>query len=233
MDDPRFHLLRQDGPRNLYELDEKVQVPRVSIVDKVIPAPSHHDALELLKTADVQSEAVIEGAPDLSRLTQAAATNSTETTTSQPAAADAANPRARLETDGANEVVVAVQQDRPGMLILSDVDYPGWHASVDGADTTIYRANGIVRGVMVQAGQHQVRFWFQPNGLALGEAISSSIPALLLYLVAAESGLRLLWIVAVAIVGFFVRRRKLDVRTAEPAAQLLVTGENARIARQE
>jgi hypothetical protein len=232
MDDPRFHLLRQDGPRNLYELDDTVQLPRVIVVDNVIPAPSHKDALELLKTADVQNEVVLEGAPDLRGLRQIstpASPGASPTTSNSPLAP----PPARLESEDANEVVVEVQQDRPGVLVLSDVDYPGWHAAIDGSETTIYRTNGIVRGVMVPAGQHKVRFWFQPEGLALGEAISSAIPNLLLEVIAAESVLRLLWFVAAAILTFVVHRQKLDVRSAEPSAQLLVTDENAKIGGQE
>lgn len=50
----------------------------------------------------------------------------------------------------------------PGWLVLSELDFPGWRASVDGADLPIHRANGMFRAVCVPAGEHVVEFRFHP-----------------------------------------------------------------------
>jgi hypothetical protein len=233
LDDPRFHLLRQDGPTNLYELDQKVWLPRANVVEQAILAPSHQDALALVKSADLRTQVVLEGAPDLT------AQHLSATAPATGAAPAAATPGltvgAQLDSVNANDVTLTVNQPESGILVLSDVNYPGWHASIDGAETAIYRANGIVRAVIVPAGlaPRQVRFWFEPPGLSLGTAISQAISRLLFYVVGAEAMLRLVWFVITTLVQLIRRRRKLDVTNARSPAKLSARGEDARIGPQD
>jgi len=75
---------------------------------------------------------------------------------------------------------VELELDSPGgMLVLTDTFYPGWHASVDGKDTTIHRANGLFRAVRVPAGRCRVVFEYSPASVHLG-AILSALAALCL-----------------------------------------------------
>jgi hypothetical protein len=62
--------------------------------------------------------------------------------------------------------------DRAGWVVLSDRDYPGWSATVDGAPATIERANVMVRAVAVQAGRHEIVFRYRSRFLAAGAWIS-------------------------------------------------------------
>ncbi|MEN6479488.1 MAG: hypothetical protein ABFD20_07610 [Anaerolineales bacterium] len=48
------------------------------------------------------------------------------------------------------------------LLVLSDLDYPGWVATIDGEDAPIWRVDGVVRGVRVSAGEHEVLFHYHP-----------------------------------------------------------------------
>jgi|GEM_PF-2411234 len=60
---------------------------------------------------------------------------------------------------------VALDTDFPrgrGFVVLADQYYPGWRAYVDGKRTEIYRANGVVRGVVVPEGRHEVVFRYLP-----------------------------------------------------------------------
>lgn len=50
----------------------------------------------------------------------------------------------------------------PGWLVLGELDFPGWRASVDGRPWPIHRANGIFRAICVPEGRHAVRFAFHP-----------------------------------------------------------------------
>ena len=61
-----------------------------------------------------------------------------------------------------NAVVLSVATDRPGLLVLHDLYYPGWEATVDGKATPVLRANLLFRGVEVPAGEHRVEFTFRP-----------------------------------------------------------------------
>jgi hypothetical protein len=49
-----------------------------------------------------------------------------------------------------------------GFLVLSDQYYPGWRAYIDGEETKIYKANGIMRGLVVPEGAHEVVFEYFP-----------------------------------------------------------------------
>jgi len=71
-----------------------------------------------------------------------------------------------------NHVVVRARLARPGLLVLSDSDYPGWRASVDGKSVRMYRANGLFRAVSLPAGEHVVHFDFRPASVYVGAAIS-------------------------------------------------------------
>ena len=81
---------------------------------------------------------------------------------------------ATLLTYAPERVRVATKSAEQALLVLSDSDDPGWHATVDGAPTPIYRTNVLLRGVVVPAGEHVVEFTYLPTpwqwGLWLGAA---------------------------------------------------------------
>lgn len=83
-----------------------------------------------------------------------------------------------------NDVMeVGTNSPSAAFLITSDVHYPGWRATVDGTPATIYRADFALRGVVVPAGSHIVRFEYHPSSFRLGLIVS--IASLVLLLVSA------------------------------------------------
>lgn len=71
-----------------------------------------------------------------------------------------------------NQVSIAARLTGPGWLVLSDTYYPGWEATVDGAPVPVYQANGCVRAVPLDPGDHKVIFRFRPRSFYYGTAIS-------------------------------------------------------------
>jgi uncharacterized membrane protein YfhO len=65
-----------------------------------------------------------------------------------------------------------VDASRESLLVVSSAWLRGWHATVDGHDVPVTRANGLVLGVQVPAGHHVVHLWFSPPGLRFGALIS-------------------------------------------------------------
>lgn len=73
---------------------------------------------------------------------------------------------------GSNEIVLAVEMPADGWLVLSEVYYPGWQATVDGEKTEVLRADYAFRAVMLPPGKHVVRMTFTPRTWKVGLAVS-------------------------------------------------------------
>ncbi len=86
---------------------------------------------------------------------------------------------AAITSYGDSRITVDVDADRPGVLVLHDLDYPGWEARVDGAEAPLLRADLLFRGVELTKGHHSVEFSFHPLSAGnLAAAVSSMIPDL-------------------------------------------------------
>lgn len=72
----------------------------------------------------------------------------------------------------ASEISVDVTTDKPGVLMLSEIWYPSWKASVDGAPAELLTANYSLRGVAVPAGRHTVTMRFESGALSTGTWIT-------------------------------------------------------------
>jgi hypothetical protein len=73
-----------------------------------------------------------------------------------------------------DRLVFQVDTPAPAYLVLSEVYYPGWRATVDGAPAQIYRANTAFRAVYIsETGHHTVELVFAPQSFTLGAAISA------------------------------------------------------------
>ncbi len=73
-----------------------------------------------------------------------------------------------------NEIRLQVKTQVPGYLVMSEVYYPGWKAEVNGGAAALLRANSAFRAVLLPAGTHDVRIYFQPLTLVMGVAISAA-----------------------------------------------------------
>ena len=70
------------------------------------------------------------------------------------------------------EVIASVTLTKPAVLVLSDTWHPNWRATVDGVPTYIGRVNEAFRGIVLPAGEHRVRFYYDPPALRYGIYIS-------------------------------------------------------------
>lgn len=72
----------------------------------------------------------------------------------------------------ANRVECKVDTDSGGVLVLTDVWFPGWKVYLDGKRVDLYRVNYCQRGVFVPAGKHSVEFVFAPVLWTAGMIVS-------------------------------------------------------------
>jgi hypothetical protein len=91
------------------------------------------------------------------------------------------------------QIELSTESDFNGYLVVADQYYPGWHASLDGLDMPILRANYIQRAMALPAGKHKVVFSYKPESYRIGLLISSIALALL---------------ALTALIGIFVARKK-------------------------
>ena len=69
-------------------------------------------------------------------------------------------------------VELRVHLERPGLVILSDVFYPGWRLTIDGKETPVLRSNRMMRGAPVGAGSHFLVYTYEPMALKVGLVVS-------------------------------------------------------------
>jgi hypothetical protein len=72
-----------------------------------------------------------------------------------------------------NRLVVDVQLEAPGLLVLSEVWYPGWRALVDGMEAPVQRVEETLRGIILDPGSHIVELRYSPWTAWVGLTISA------------------------------------------------------------
>jgi hypothetical protein len=94
---------------------------------------------------------------------------------------------AAIEDYEPEHVRVRARATRRSLLVLGDLDFPGWVARVDGRRTPIHRVDYLLRGVAVPAGEHEVTFRYEPRSWRIGLALS--LAALIVIAAGAAAGL--------------------------------------------
>lgn len=84
-----------------------------------------------------------------------------------------------------NELKYDVSSQKGGIIVFSEIYYPGWTATVDGQETEIGRVDYVLRALAVKAGSHKVVLTFKPKSIAVTEAIAYTALALLVVAVLA------------------------------------------------
>ncbi|MEM7033528.1 MAG: YfhO family protein, partial [Chloroflexota bacterium] len=80
------------------------------------------------------------------------------------------------------QLIFDVQVSSSGVLVLSEIDYPGWQAQINGQSTPILRANSTLRAIPISSGNHQVVITFQSRSFQVGAIFSAfTILGLLIY----------------------------------------------------
>ena len=82
------------------------------------------------------------------------------------------SPGVKIIKYSPNRIIVTVNTDLSGQLVLSEIVYPGWRVFVDGKEKKINVANDIFRAVALDIGNHQVEFIYSPLEFRYGALIS-------------------------------------------------------------
>ena len=71
-----------------------------------------------------------------------------------------------------NKLTYDVKSVRGGVVVFSEIYYPGWTATVDGKPVELGRVDYVLRALTVTPGQHQVELSFFPKSLDITESVA-------------------------------------------------------------
>jgi hypothetical protein len=139
-------------------------LPRVFIVHRARAVSSDDEALQILRQPDFdpRAEVLLASVQPSENLVPAGAAGEAE-----------------FLVYDACRILVDVQAEAGGYLVLTDAWYPGWRVKVDGREEPILRADLIFRAVALSAGEHRVEFTYAPRSFEIGLWVSASTVALL------------------------------------------------------
>lgn len=121
--------------------------PRVELVQQVLRVDDPTERLAVLARRDPDRPTLVEGVDLPSRL---------------------AKGRVAVVSDNHDEIVLHVDSQGAGFLVLRDAVDAGWTATVDGEPVPIVPTDHAARGVQVPQGSSEVIFRFFPEELQLG-----------------------------------------------------------------
>ncbi len=144
------------GPVNVHELTSPR--PFALALRQVEPVASDEEAYVQLRNPafNLRTTLFIEdGAPSLETTTQSVDDVNIRTVSFEP-----------------ESMVFEITAEEAVYISISQVDYPGWKATLDGEPTPIYRAYGGLIAMRVDAGTHTLRLAYESSTVQLGAMIS-------------------------------------------------------------
>lgn len=150
------HLASLDG---IEVYKNPLAFPRAALVDKVEVVPDIQAIANRLKASKPEdsSLALLTESPPRGTL---------------PHNAGKEAGTARITSYRPSRVEVEATAIEPAALMLSDIFYPGWVATVDTRPAEIFPVEYIFRAVLVDPGTHRVVFEYRPRSVSLGAGIS-------------------------------------------------------------
>jgi len=124
-------------------------------VKNINPVQSPDDELNSLQTLDLRSTAVI----DITKFP------------AQEKSFDDSGT-INLASYTPNQLTYQYQANGDALAVFSEIYYPeGWIATIDDKEVDIFRANYVLRALMLPAGNHTITFSFKPNAYFTGNKI--------------------------------------------------------------
>jgi hypothetical protein len=149
---------------NLIVYANRAAVTWPAVYQRVDSVPDLESSLEWLRIHDLSSQAVVTGGHAL----------------------DGSRGATPAELVSLSPNRMTVQASGPGLLVVSELDHPGWYARVDGEPAEIVAANGVLRGVYLDAGDHRVEMFYRPVSVLVGAGVT--LIALVVVIFARRSG---------------------------------------------
>jgi len=88
-----------------------------------------------------------------------------------------------------NELIYKSTAKTEKLAVFSEIYYPaGWKCFVDGTESSCFRANYVLRAMIVPPGDHEIKFVFEPSSYFMGNKVSLASSLILILLIAGYLG---------------------------------------------
>jgi len=88
--------------------------------------------------------------------------------------ADGAVESVAFQEYGANRLALTAHASGKALLVLSEFEYPGWKAKVNGQPAPIYRVDAVLRGIPIPDGASRVELDYRPATVSAGAGVSAA-----------------------------------------------------------
>lgn len=142
-----FELIRTEGKTKLFL--NKSALPRAYFVESIEKVDSENEELEMLvsKNFDFQKKAV-------SREIEISV--------------DGLQSEASVVEYNDQSLKILVKTNKPAPLIISNINYPGWKAEINGKQATLNKVNYMFQGMIIPQGESKITLKFQPASFNIG-----------------------------------------------------------------
>ena len=171
-----FLMVNPQEPQKSFSLQNPYAYGNAWMADEVRYVDNANEELDALGKLDLRHTAVADKQFE-QQLGQAAVQDSTtvvELTAYEP-----------------NELKYSVSSRQGGVLVFSEIYYPGWEATVDGQPAELGRADYVLRAIHIEPGLHEVVLSFFPKSIDTTETLAYIALAVLALLVILYIVLRL------------------------------------------
>jgi len=91
-----------------------------------------------------------------------------------------------------NELIYRYSAGGERLAIFSEIYYPkGWKCFIDGKESSHFRANYVLRAMVLPGGDHEVKFFFDPSSYKTGNRVSLASSILLILILAGYAAMKL------------------------------------------
>jgi hypothetical protein len=91
-----------------------------------------------------------------------------------------------------NELIYKYSAGGERLAVFSEIYYPkGWKCFIDGKESSHFRANYVLRAMVLPGGDHEVRFFFDPSSYKTGNRVSLASSILLILILAGYASMKL------------------------------------------
>ena len=85
-----------------------------------------------------------------------------------------------------NELIYTSSSAEDKLAVFSEIYYPaGWKSFIDGKESPHFQADYVLRGMIVPAGEHEIKFRFEPDSYITGNRISYASSGIFILLILA------------------------------------------------